>query len=68
MRKTTDNGVIVLISDEGMKLTNGETCGKIVRLGKNDLVENWLEITQEEAERLLLALENEMEVTGDAES
>ena len=39
-------------ADEGMKLTNGETFVNIVYLGKNDSIDNWHEITEEEAERL----------------
>ncbi len=42
----------VLKADEGMMLTNGETFGQTVYLGKNDVVDNWHEITEEEAERL----------------
>ena len=42
----------VLKADEGMTLTNGETFGKVVYLGINDSVENWHEITDEEAEEL----------------
>lgn len=39
-------------ADDGMKLTNGETFVNIIYLGKNDSIENWHEITEEEAERL----------------
>lgn len=39
-------------ADEGMVLTNGTAFGVIVYLGKNDSVDNWHEITEEEAERL----------------
>lgn len=39
-------------ADEGMKLTNGEAFGVIVYLGNNDSIDNWHEITEEEAERL----------------
>lgn len=39
-------------ADEGMKLTNGETFVDIIYLGKNDSINNWHEITGEEAERL----------------
>lgn len=39
-------------ADEGMKLTNGETFVDIIYLGKNDSIDNWHEITEEEAERL----------------
>ena len=39
-------------ADSGMVLTNGETFGSIVYLGTNDSIDNWHEITEEEAERL----------------
>lgn len=39
-------------ADNGMKLTNGTAFGDIVYIGKNDSVDNWYEITEEEAERL----------------
>lgn len=39
-------------ADEGKVLTNGTAFGSIVTLGKNDRIENWYEITEEEAERL----------------
>jgi hypothetical protein len=39
-------------ADEGMMLTNGDTFGSIVYLGKNDGIDNWHEITEAEAERL----------------
>ncbi len=41
-----------LTAAEGMTLTNGDTCGKEVYLGKNDTPDNWREITDEEAEQL----------------
>ena len=41
-----------LTASEGMMLTNGETFGKVVYLGKNDSADNWHEITDEEAEKL----------------
>jgi hypothetical protein len=41
-----------LQADVGMVLTNGEAFGVIVYLGNNDSVDNWHEITEEEAERL----------------
>lgn len=43
---------IILKSDEGMTLTNGTAFGKVVYLGKNDVKENWYEITDEEAEKI----------------
>ena len=42
----------VLKADEGMTLTNGEAFGKVVYLGINDSMNNWHEITNEEAEEL----------------
>lgn len=39
-------------ADEGMILTNGTAFGIIVYLGNNDSIDNWHEITEEEAERL----------------
>ena len=42
----------VLKADEGMTLTNGEAFGKVVYLGINDSMNNWYEITDEEAEEL----------------
>lgn len=42
----------VLTAREGYVYTNGETFSTVIRLGKNDSVDNWHEITEEEAERL----------------
>lgn len=44
--------VTVLKAEENMILTNGESFGKVVYLGKNDSSDNWQEITDEEAEAL----------------
>lgn len=44
--------VTVLKADEGKTLTNGDTFGKVVYLGKNDSVDNWHEIPDEEATAL----------------
>lgn len=44
-----------ITASEGMVLTNGEvfsSVGGTVYLGKNDIPENWYEITAEEAEQL----------------
>ena len=41
-----------LTAADGMTLTNGETFGKEIYLGKNDSAENWYEITDEEAKTL----------------
>jgi hypothetical protein len=43
-------------ADEGMILTNGTAFGFIVYLGTNDSIDNWHEITEEEAERMQNAL------------
>jgi hypothetical protein len=42
----------VLTADIGMMLTNGDTFGHTVYLGVGDSIDNWHEITEEEAERL----------------
>lgn len=51
MTKTTVK-ITKLTAAEGMTLTNGETFGKEVYLGKNDVATNWNEITDAEAEEL----------------
>ena len=38
----------ILQAEDGKWLTNGDTVGKLVRLGKNDSADNWHEITDEE--------------------
>lgn len=38
----------VLIAREGYIYTNGKTYARIIRLGVNDSVDNWHEITEEE--------------------
>jgi hypothetical protein len=42
----------VLTAREGYVYTNGETFSTVIRLGINDSVDNWHEITEAEAERL----------------
>lgn len=42
----------VLIAKEGYVYTNGESFSTVIRLGINDSIDNWHEITEEEAERL----------------
>lgn len=44
---------LILYAEEGMVLTNGEAYGKEVYLGKNDVPENWHEITDAEYEEIL---------------
>lgn len=51
MQRIIENGITVLTADSGMKLTNGETFGAVVRLGIYDSENNWYEITEEEAQR-----------------
>jgi hypothetical protein len=55
--------VTVLKADEGKTLTNGESYGKVVYLGKNDTKDNWHEITDDEAEELQNT-ESEVEENG----
>lgn len=52
--RITDNGITVLVPDEGMRLTNGETVadGEVYLSGISSPT-NWREITVEEAERLM---------------
>lgn len=59
MQKTIENGVTVLIADEGMKLTNGQAFGSTVRLGIHDREDNWMEITEAEAEQRMAEAEEE---------
>lgn len=42
-----------MTASEGMVLTNGEAYGKEIYLGKNDVPENWHEITDAEYEEVL---------------
>ena len=44
--------VTVLKAEEGYTLTNGEAFGKVIYLGINDSMNNWYEITDEEAKEL----------------
>lgn len=53
--KTTKIELIKLTASVGMTLTNGETYGKEIYLGKSDAPENWYEITDAEAEELQAA-------------
>lgn len=38
----------ILKANEGKLLTNGQTFGKIVYLGKNDCADNWHEVDETE--------------------
>lgn len=42
--------VTILTATDGHMLTNGETYGKSVSLGKNDSVDNWKEVPLAEYE------------------
>jgi hypothetical protein len=45
-----------IIADEGMILTNGEAYSSVggrVSIGKNDSIDNWHEITEEEYQEIL---------------
>ena len=43
----------ILVAKEGYVYTNGETFSNVIRLGVNDKPENWYEITEEEANKIL---------------
>ena len=59
MQKIIDNGTTVLLADDGMMLTDGNSYGTTVRLGKDDDGLKWYEITDAEAEELQKANEPE---------
>lgn len=40
--------MMILRANEGKFLTNGQTFGKIVYLGKNDSADNWHEVDETE--------------------
>lgn len=42
-----------ITASKGKVLTNGETYGKSITLGKNDSRENWYEITEEEYRKIV---------------
>lgn len=42
-----------IIADEGMILTDGDSYGRVVYLGKEDRAENWHEITEERYQEIL---------------
>lgn len=43
----------ILIAEKGFVLTNGQTFGNSVELGRADKAENWHEITEEEYQKIL---------------
>ena len=51
MQKIIENGTIVLLADDGMMLTDGDSYGTTVRLGKEADESAWYEITAEEAQK-----------------
>ena len=51
MQKIIDNGTTVLLADDGNMLTDDNSFGTTVRLGKDDDGAKWYEITAEEAEK-----------------
>ncbi len=63
MKKAIENGITVLTADDGMKLTNGTAFGTVVRLGVYDSEDNWHEITEAEAEKLMEV--NDEDATAD---
>ncbi len=53
---TTKIELIKLTAAKGMTLTNGEVFSKEIYLGENDMPDNWVEITDAEAEERQKAL------------
>ena len=43
----------MLIANEGYVFFNGETGGKTLFLGKNDSIDNWRQITEQEFDEFL---------------
>ena len=50
-----------IIADKGMILTDGQTYGRVVYLGKEDSADNWHEITEGEYEKILKEQEEALE-------
>lgn len=48
-----------LTATDGCVLTNGEAYGKEIYLGKNDIADNWHEITDAEYAEILAEIEKE---------
>jgi hypothetical protein len=53
MQKTIENGVTVLTAGAGMVLANGSAFGSVVRLGKEADETAWVEMREEDAEKLI---------------
>ena len=51
-----------LIASEGTILTNGQAYGTEIYLGKNDIADNWNEISLEEYEQIKTQIESELEL------
>lgn len=63
--KTEITEQIILTADEGMYLTNGDTCGKTVVLPKSADISEWREITEEEYNEIMNAPEEEQATEED---
>lgn len=44
---------VKLVATDGMILTNGEICGKMVFLGTGDSPNNWWEVTEAQAKHIM---------------
>ena len=58
MKIVERKGQTEIHADKGMTLTNGEAYTKKIYLGSVDRVENWREITDAEANKLIAEAEN----------
>lgn len=66
--RTTDNGITVLTTAEGMRLTNGETVAEgEVYLAANAAPDAWREVTEAEAEEIIAKAERRAETETAAE-